>query len=64
MISYVLVFLVITLFVVFAIFQIRKGKDEFENYQRPKWFGILRIVFAIVILIGLAIVGIIVLINL
>ncbi len=63
MISYVLPLLVITLFIVFALLQIRQGKDEIENSRRPKWFSRLRIVFAIVLIIGLVIVGIVVLVN-
>jgi len=48
---------------VFAFLQIRQGKDEIENSRRPKWFSRLRIVFAIVLLIGVVIVGIVVLVN-
>jgi len=49
--GYLLGLLVITLFIIFSLSQIRQGKKEINNPEISKWKGKLRIVFATILLI-------------
>ena len=63
MVGYVLPLFVITLFAVFAIFQIRQSKEEMKNSRRPQWLSTLRMLFAVAFMCGLVIIAVAISVN-